>query len=469
MRPLYTDADTTRESPVVEGAQYRTAYRRDYARLLHSPSFRRLQGKTQLFPEGESDFFRNRLTHSLEVAQIAKSIALRLNHCDDYFSQEGNHIDLDLVETAALAHDLGHPPFGHNGEQALDFCMREQGGFEGNAQSLRILVRLDRKERAESGKRVGLNLTHRTLAAVLKYDKCIPIKRTGKANLVKGYYQSEKDLVDRIKRSVTGLNRSSSREFKTIECQIMDLADDIAYSTYDVEDALKVGFLTPIGMILAVLDKRTLESVMKRMGLDENQFPQRGEEFLQCMVQLWLEPMFDPKSLGLDVSKIDPLNGTHLAFLAATLEGKSKRFNDDGRVRTSFTSDLVNEYVEGIDVVKIDEEIPALSSIELKPDLQRRMKLLKHLTHELVVQAPPLATVEYRGYEIVKEIFSALSSEGGERLLPDDYKKLVADISDELERDRTICDFVAGMTDRYAIEFYGRLRSVNAQTIFKPL
>ena len=131
--PLYTDLDREREVAVEGESAYRCAFRRDYARLLHCPAFRRLQGKTQLFPSVEHDFFRNRLTHSLEVAQIAKSIALRLNHHHSYFVD--NPIDLDLVETAALAHDLGHPPFGHDGERALDDCMKKRGGFEGNYRS----------------------------------------------------------------------------------------------------------------------------------------------------------------------------------------------------------------------------------------------------------------------------------------------------------------------------------------------
>ena len=113
MKHLYRKDDWNRECPIDDDAPYRSPSRRDYARLLHSPAFRRLQGKTQLFPSVESDFFRNRLTHSLEVAQIAKSIALRLN--DSHFKDD--QIDTDLVETAALAHDLGHPPFGHNGER----------------------------------------------------------------------------------------------------------------------------------------------------------------------------------------------------------------------------------------------------------------------------------------------------------------------------------------------------------------
>ena len=241
MRPLYSDQDLERErripgeSPEAvdkNGKSYRSSYRRDYARVLHSPSFCRLQGKTQLFPGSESDFLRNRLTHSLEVAQIAKSIAFRLNCFDEYFSQKGNHIDLDLVETAALAHDLGHPPFGHNGEQALDHCMKDKGGFEGNAQSLRILARSEwREHTGPDRERIGLNLTYRTLAAVLKYDKCIPVKRLGNEPLVKGYYDSEKELVAKIKTSVLGPNFDKGEPFKTIECHIMDLADDIAYST----------------------------------------------------------------------------------------------------------------------------------------------------------------------------------------------------------------------------------------------
>ena len=219
---------------------YRRPARRDYARLIHCPAFRRLQGKTQLFPGVESDFFRNRLTHSLEVAQIAKSIALKLN-CDSPYFQR-HPLDLDLVETAALAHDLGHPPFGHNGEEALDSCMRRAGGFEGNAQTLRILARLEKKKPAaiasKVDERVGLDLTCRTLASVLKYDRHIPFERTDDG-VVKGYYDSERELVERIKKAVLGRRVAPDGTFKTIECGIMDLADDIAYSTYDLEDAFK--------------------------------------------------------------------------------------------------------------------------------------------------------------------------------------------------------------------------------------
>ena len=213
--------------------EYREEFRRDYARLIHSPSFRRLQGKTQLYPGRESDFFRNRLTHSLEVAQIAKSIAIRLN---SEISNNENQISLDICEVAGLAHDIGHPPFGHQGEEALDECMRDFGGFEGNAQTLRILTRLEKKalfdvsEGYSYDNRAGLNLTFRSLASVLKYDRVIPEKNDNRTSEwinhpMKGYYNSESDIVSQIKEKVIS---SDVEGFKTIECSIMDLADDIA-------------------------------------------------------------------------------------------------------------------------------------------------------------------------------------------------------------------------------------------------
>ena len=246
---------------------YRSAFRRDFARIVHAPAFRRLQRKTQLFPGDESDFFRNRLTHSLEVAQIAKSIAIRLNYLmQDKYGSESGSIDCDLVELISLAHDMGHPPFGHTGEFALNKKMHRVGGFEGNAQTLRILSRLEKRQTIpqvgepvafvefaeDRDLRVGLNLCFRSLAGVLKYDRPIPFV-TGDSTLRKGYYASEATLVDKIKRSVLGKHYTQfDGPLKVIEMQIMDLADDIAYSTYDFEDALKAGFGSPIELIMQI-------------------------------------------------------------------------------------------------------------------------------------------------------------------------------------------------------------------------
>ena len=457
MKPLYTAADQTREHRIEDGPSHRSAFRRDYARVLHSPAFRRLQGKTQLFPSVEHDFFRNRLTHSLEVAQIAKAIALRLNKNYNYFQE--HPIDADLVETAALAHDLGHPPFGHNGERALDDCMKDRGGFEGNAQSLRILAKLAKKEPQRSPE-VGLNLTHRTLASILKYDAPIPIEREPKDLLVKGFYATEAELVRRVKRSILKENDVEDG-FKTIECQIMDLADDIAYSTYDLEDALKAGFVTPMQMILATLKDRVYGPILDELKIDQ-------ATLFKHMMDIWLEPAFDPQSLMLDTSNVDVRKGEHLALLAAAIYDKTQGIIENGTARTKLTSHLVHECVEGTDVL-VNDGFPALSEVKMKPDLLMRVNVLKRLTYGLVIESPNLKTVEYRGYEIVREIFRALSDEGGDMLLPDDYRERVVNAPDELAKGRAICDFIAGMTDRYAIEFYGRLRSESAQTIFKPL
>ncbi|MGO1076616.1 dGTP triphosphohydrolase [Inquilinus sp. CA228] len=270
---------------------YRSAWRRDYARLPHCAAFRRLQGKTQLFPSDESDFFRNRLTHSLEVAQIAKSIAIRINATEPKFSGS-NAIDLDLVETAALAHDLGHPPFGHNGEYALDECMKKYGGFEGNAQTLRILSKLEKRQtkgvgldsvsvKDELDNRAGLNLTYRTLASVLKYDQEIPRdseRRKDDNGPVKGYYYTESDIVANIKKNVGALK---GQEFKTIECSIMDVADDIAYSTYDLEDAFKAKFLTPLSMLSCPdpLAISVAETITKRLKTKYPSIPASEQKF----------------------------------------------------------------------------------------------------------------------------------------------------------------------------------------------
>jgi dGTPase len=169
---LYHMSDWARVVAEPPLPSWRPEISRDYARVIHSASFRRLQGKTQVFPGHESDFFRNRLTHSLEVAQIARGIAARLNY--EIKELKNDPINEELCTVAALLHDIGHPPFGHNGERALDQQMLTSGGFEGNAQSLRIIAKLEKKITPGSDllkDRYGLNLTFRTMAAVLKYDR----------------------------------------------------------------------------------------------------------------------------------------------------------------------------------------------------------------------------------------------------------------------------------------------------------
>ncbi|MBI5430986.1 MAG: dNTP triphosphohydrolase [Nitrosomonadales bacterium] len=356
---LYSKGDLEREYPLQTNSndlKLRPPFRRDYARLIHSPAFRRLQGKTQLFPGIESDFFRNRLTHSLEVAQIAKSIAIRINETTYQGKTRNDLINLDLVEFAGLAHDLGHPPFGHNGELALNACMRNAGGFEGNAQTLRILAKLEKKGNKETpfsgakktDSRIGLNLTHRTLASILKYDKIIPVKTSDK--LQKGYYSSEAGLVKNIKRNV--IAKTGYRgDFKTIECQIMDLADDIAYSTYDLEDALKAGFISPMEILSDTLNDQLMGRIAQKVT-DRTKIKFSADEVIGSLYNLFLfSGLFDEDDI---LSRLKGANTKIKKFTSVTYSALqsyevSRLVSQDGYSRNELTSSLVDRFVQSVE------------------------------------------------------------------------------------------------------------------------
>ena len=235
---LYDDADRERvvaEPPKRVDAPVRLAFERDRARVVHAAASRRLAAKTQVVGPQTDDFVRNRLTHSLEVAQVARDLARAL----------GTHPD--IAETAALAHDLGHPPFGHNGERVLAELSTCCGGFEGNAQTLRLLTRLESKTFDADGRSAGLNLTRATLDACTKYPwprsaatgpHGVHADGTPRVVVKFGVYDDDRPVFDWLRAGVEGRRRC-------LEAQVMDLADDVAYSVHDVEDGIVAGPARP--------------------------------------------------------------------------------------------------------------------------------------------------------------------------------------------------------------------------------
>ncbi len=404
----------------------RSAFERDRARVLHSSALRRLAAKTQVVEVDAGDFPRTRLTHSLECAQIGRELGKALG------------ADPDLVETACLAHDIGHPPFGHNGELALDHVARACGGFEGNAQSLRLLTRLEAKVITAGGASAGLNLTRAALDAALKYPWLAPEPlpeplpeprpepRPETSSGVKyGGYAVDGEVFAWIRAGAP-----ASRP--CVEAQIMDWADDVAYSVHDLEDGLHAGHIT----IERLQDETERLAVAK---LTAAGYTEPGDpvsvadlgEVLDDLLALGCWPRgFDggPRSLAASKNLTSELIGR---FCTAAEDATRAAY--PAGPRTRYAADLV---------------VPRRQRLECA--------LLKGVTAHYVMSRPGAAAAQAREREVIAELAEAVARGAPAALDPALRPAFEAAESDS-ERLRVVVDQIASLTDTSAMVWHRRL------------
>lgn len=417
----------------------RSPFQRDKARILHSAAFRRLQSKTQIHNNGLSDFYRTRLTHSLEVAQIGAGIVSHIKLTQPQFSELLP--DDNLIETICLSHDIGHPPFGHGGETALNYMMVDHGGFEGNGQTFRIITKLESYTQYN-----GMNLTRRSLLGLLKYPICLSELtadypedtsrnfrqlKTHEWTPAKGIYDHDKDLLNDVLSplSLDDKNRFQSTRpanssdpahkrsvYKSIDCSIMEIADDIAYGVHDLEDAIAMGIINK---------------------------------------SLWLEKAH---------VQLQAIEGFTLLEDLSTFA--DNLFSKHHFERKNAIGALVNALITACSIKKVDGFSDALLSYNatLENTMFQVLQILKSFVFKYVIKRPDLQILEYRGQQIVMELFEAFSA-GPLRFLPEPVKKLYRDQqgNSSLEN-RVIADYISSLTDNHALRLHANLFSSN-QTV----
>lgn len=423
----------------------------DYARVIHSASFRRLQGKTQILNLGDSDFYRTRLTHSLEVAQIAVGLTIQLRHNRPEHDAIKYLPERSMMQAIACTHDLGHPPFGHGGEVALNYCMRDAGGFEGNGQTLRILSKL---EKMSGG--AGSNLTRETMLGVLKYPvpyttaknesikpqlmaetSGTPILDRKASKPPKCYLDCEQDVVDWLLGPLVATDRTEFQTFnkipkkhsearhKSFACSLMDLADDISFGIHDLEDVLAMRLISRVDFEKHVTPKHCAAL------LDYLNSEYRGE-------------------YGNDV-----------------YVGFTDRLFGDGNDRKHQINRVLNMVIPAVDILtKAEFTEPRIKYQAILPaPVMAFVVAIKNLVREEVVYSPSVQHLEFKGQMMVIAVFEVMRSEP-EKFLPADVFARFKVASDPL---RQICDYVAGMTDGYLLRTYDRLFSPRMGSVFDKL
>ncbi|WP_344067092.1 deoxyguanosinetriphosphate triphosphohydrolase [Microbacterium pumilum] len=406
----YDDEDVERFHREHHRSQ-RDHFARDRARVLHSAALRRLAAKTQvLSPASPADFARNRLTHSLEVAQVGRELATELR------------LAPDVVDTACLSHDLGHPPFGHNGERALNDWAEDIGGFEGNAQTLRIVTRLEPKVVDASGRAFGLNLTRASLDATCKYPWTAehPVPDASGRNKF-GVYPEDEEVFRWMREGAPG-------RVRCIEAEVMDLADDIAYSVHDFEDAVVNRYLDPQRLSDVREHQALLSAIQAWVGYDFTRDELADALYRLMRLPEWIQS-FDGSRAALG----------HLKNLTSDLIGRFARAAT-AATREAYAGPVLTRYRGHVVVPHV---------------IEAEMAVLKGTIGAFVVSIEGRKSIYREQRRVIKRLASALweMPENLDTIHSEDFAVAGTDAA----RRRVVVDQVASLTDRFAIAWHQRL------------
>ncbi|MPV49787.1 deoxyguanosinetriphosphate triphosphohydrolase [Pseudactinotalea sp. HY160] len=409
----YAAADEQRWLTEPPKHTHRTAFQRDRARVVHSSALRRLGAKTQVLGPGTDDFVRTRLTHSLEVAQVGRELGKSLG-CDP-----------DVVDTACLSHDLGHPPFGHNGEGALDLLAMTIGGFEGNAQTLRLLTRLEPKTFAPDGGSCGLNLTRASLDAATKYPWGTgegPVGHDGTVTAKFGVYADDLPVYE-------WLRAGAPAKVRCLEAQVMDLADDISYSVHDVEDAIVGGRLHPGVLRDPAEVDRVLDHVRDWYDPDLSDSDLVGATNRLREHPNWVRS-YDGSRRSLATLK-DMTSQLIGRFSREAADATRERFGQGPLVR--YAADLV-----------------------VPPEIEAEIVVLKGLAATYVMAPRELEPVYQRQRSMLSDLVEVFS-ERAETALEEPFRLDWLEADDDATRLRVVIDQVASLTDLSAIALHASM------------
>ena len=412
--------------------RWRSQSQRDYDRILYSSAFQRLGAITQVTASEVGRPFHTRLTHTLKVAQVARRSAERLKAMLKDGELDGSAaalvaaLNVDATEAAALGHDIGHPPFGHLAETVLNKAAHDAGGFEGNAQSFRVLTRLALRAPYE-----GLDLSRRTLNGVLKYPWPVSHEHH-KRGRKWGVYSSDEETFEDVRKCSVARERS-------IEACLMDWADDVTYAVHDLDDFTRAG-LIPLDQLAS--DPRERERFADRLRGDRHEGDPDPEEMLDAL----------KNALG----HVD-LQGSY-----------DDRVMQRVGIR-SLGSMLITQYIEALTLEPVDDDHAA---VRIKSEARLQVDALKQLTWQYVIRRPSLAVIQHGQAHVVKRLWEwyreAAEDSGDSRLIPPQYQTRLAAIGgedSEPHKIRLITDLVAGMTERTAIELYGRMMGVSPGSV----